>query len=812
MKKNLILFILCIITSIHADSTFAKSKFNYSAITNDKKIETALDHINDSHTVDILNGENINGTPIRIEFKKLTTLGEQYKNNLTLSWINYNYNQYNEKKAYVTVYIDEKYKSSPKEAISIFILSNIIQLDPYVSINEEVYIASLQASFWMNELIWNPELANIDDALVHRLNHLKELYIQGNYTSKYLKEFVKAAYINLNQTSPGFEKEELFKVPEDIKAQLKNEQNNVFKISSSPLILSAIEEIKKVPEGTALYKKLKGDNYTKRPIKVEFIDLAKIDKNLKNCYSAWQQKNGQLYIYINNKYSKLPKEVIATLIVGRLGVDQYPNSKNKELYSWTLESASWSYFTKLNPKLSLIYSPVVQFRENLIRDIYEKGNYTDLYLKILIDKNRLTKDLPQTSVGFEVPRKVDNSLLRRMDSQAETKTAYVSTGNIRLKGYVNEPPIPAFNQKQFDIKIKNDNLKYQAIRKTLTPEQYHIYRIAERIIRANNIGDRNWRIGFDYDPKEVNAYATAGNLVILYSALYDSLYTNDDALAFIISHELSHLLLNHGQITVQNNYKMQQLQNSIAQKRYQAGQMAYNAGYYHNNTAAIISFGALALLNDVSATYEETQIDKIYEQERQLEYAADNEAFNLMYRAGYSIDRAAEAFEFLALLPNIYTARSTHPPLRNRQQNLRINGATMTKSWSIDGKNNILTSGVLNCKKSMDSSTIIIERPNKILNSYRPESDNDRYRRIGYMKYKNYNLNTAINYLSALSKREPNNFIHPLYVSYANEYLYRTTHDKKYLKEAKTWSKQAAKINSNNEAVRKQIQDLSILN
>lgn len=93
----------------------------------------------------------------------------------------------------------------------------------------------------------------------------------------------------------------------------------------------------------------------------------------------------------------------------------------------------------------------------------------------------------------------------------------------------------------------------------ISADLYRIYRIAEKLIRANKLEHMNWRIALIKDTENVNAFATDANLIAIYTALYDSVYENDDALAMVIAHEMSHNLLGHQQrqaemIVKYNNY------------------------------------------------------------------------------------------------------------------------------------------------------------------------------------------------------------------------------------------------------------------
>jgi beta-barrel assembly-enhancing protease len=77
------------------------------------------------------------------------------------------------------------------------------------------------------------------------------------------------------------------------------------------------------------------------------------------------------------------------------------------------------------------------------------------------------------------------------------------------------------------------------------PESYYIlYRVAERIARANALDNTPWRmvIPSDYN---VNAFATDTNLVAVYAGLLDVLYGDPNALAFVVGHEMGHHIRNH---------------------------------------------------------------------------------------------------------------------------------------------------------------------------------------------------------------------------------------------------------------------------
>ena len=117
------------------------------------------------------------------------------------------------------------------------------------------------------------------------------------------------------------------------------------------------------------------------------------------------------------------------------------------------------------------------------------------------------------------------------------------------------------NKRKIHSKISKDNAIYKKNSANLNKEQTNLYQILDKILRANKLYNQNYRIGIEIETKEINAFSNSANLILINSSLYDTFLENEDALAFIIAHELSHLLLNHSQACAQNNLKIQQIKN-----------------------------------------------------------------------------------------------------------------------------------------------------------------------------------------------------------------------------------------------------------
>ncbi len=302
---------------------------------------------------------------------------------------------------------------------------------------------------------------------------------------------------------------------------------------------------------------------------------------------------------------------------------------------------------------------------------------------------------------------------------------------------------------------------------------YKVYRISERLIRANNLDFVNWRVAIRKS-EDVNASSFDGNYIRINTALYDSLFTNEDALAFVIAHEMAHQVLGH-------NQRLAELTRRI--EKYER--------YVKKSTNVI----------NRKLAYEEL---------KRMELSADTEALMLLAKAGYSTEEAMEAMSLLSVLPNVRQFYMTHPLAKERIQNIKENIAIADPNWSNVGRENIYNSDVLLCKKSSDRVSIIIMKTEKSKEFYRPESLEQRVARIAYMSYLNGNMEDAIKYFAKLADLN-NDYIPYLYISYANEYLYKQTNKSKYLKNAKTAILTAKDLNATESNVLKQIEDLNNL-
>lgn len=316
---------------------------------------------------------------------------------------------------------------------------------------------------------------------------------------------------------------------------------------------------------------------------------------------------------------------------------------------------------------------------------------------------------------------------------------------------------------------------------------YKIYRISERLIRANNLDYVNWRIAIRKS-EDVNAASFNGNYIRVNTALYDSLHTSDDALAFVLAHEMSHQILGHNQRLAQLSKKL---------KKYNAVESSRDKSLTDLPNLTVSTFG----LAGKKVVYNEMQ---------KMEYMADSEAIILLTRAGYSPNKAMEALYTLDALPNVEYFLMTHPLAKNRIESAEENISILNPDWVLEGKENIYNSEVLPCKKSSDRVSIVLTKSQNPKKFYEPEDIETRLKRIAYINYLHGNMDDAIKYFNKLGELTVD-YVPYLYISYANEYLYNQSKDEKYLKNALKSIEKAKELNPQDKYVNEQYKEIENL-
>ena len=350
------------------------------------------------------------------------------------------------------------------------------------------------------------------------------------------------------------------------------------------------------------------------------------------------------------------------------------------------------------------------------------------------------------------------------------------------------------SKAQYEEKLKKDNALYSEYEKVLGKKHskyyttqadaedfYKIYRVTERLIRANKLDYINWRISIYKDTENPNAYTSSVNHIAISTSLLDTFTNNDDALALIIGHEMGHALLGHQKrsnqllVKMERERKLAALGNSIA-------------------AAAYIGMKKKYLIDS-----------------KNMEYAADVEGAKLALRAGYNLNKASDVLTFLSTFDIDKDFRSDHPDSTKRIENLNENAKYFPEGWKAMGEYNIYNSSVLPVQLSSDRKSIVISVSDEKLNPnqyYSPETMEEVYARFGYMYYINGQFEKSLNNFKDLFKIDETNASAYLYASYASEYLYKNTKNSKYLNTAKEYAKKALELEPDNKYIKEQVEAL----
>lgn len=176
---------------------FSQTHYTMNAFlrcTRDDSIMKAFKLMSDGYGESSLS--RIVNRPMRVIFKDMTTLHKSLKNYEALSWIS---NQGEE-----IIFINEKHRNAPPEALAALISHEAMHDDEYNSLNEEVQSWRHEADVWLEMKAKNPSLAKIPAGqfpLVDRENRIADEARKGT-----LEKFVRSSpgYRKLPESSPGF--------------------------------------------------------------------------------------------------------------------------------------------------------------------------------------------------------------------------------------------------------------------------------------------------------------------------------------------------------------------------------------------------------------------------------------------------------------------------------------------------------------------------------------------------------------------------------------------------------------------------------
>ena len=188
--------------------------------------------------------------------------------------------------------------------------------------------------------------------------------------------------------------------PEKYDVEYVKQIKNLYKDISDDHIFYVALDMLKDTNGEFSRRAIMGNNLSKKPVRIMFKDLSTIRPDYADYDALGWKKSGRLYIFINPKHKEAPPGAIAALLSHEaLHQDEY-NSIAEETYAWTMEASVWSEIVELYPESDENLSPLVT-RENTLKKLFEKGNYSSKYIRKTVQSNEGSKGLPATSPGFE---------------------------------------------------------------------------------------------------------------------------------------------------------------------------------------------------------------------------------------------------------------------------------------------------------------------------------------------------------------------------------------------------------------------------
>ncbi len=219
----------------------------------------------------------------------------------------------------------------------------------------------------------------------------------------------KITFITLLVTTfaaPSFaaKDERLIEMPKTYPAKYTSEYvkqiTPIYKATGKDEVIYVALDMLKDTNGEFSRNAILGNNLSGRPVKIEFRDLSTISPEYEKFDALGWKRNKQLFIFINPRHKDAPPGALAALLSHEaLHQDEF-NSLAEETYAWTMEASVWYEIVKLFPESNDELHPLV-VRENMLKNLFERGNYSNKYIKKTVMANDGYKNLPSTSPGFE---------------------------------------------------------------------------------------------------------------------------------------------------------------------------------------------------------------------------------------------------------------------------------------------------------------------------------------------------------------------------------------------------------------------------
>jgi predicted Zn-dependent protease len=233
---------------------------------------------------------------------------------------------------------------------------------------------------------------------------------------------------------------------------------------------------------------------------------------------------------------------------------------------------------------------------------------------------------------------------------------------------------------------------YQQAKKELSEELYTLYRIVERIARANKLDEKPWRV-IIVPEYNVNAFATDINLIAIYNGILDQLAGDASAIACIVAHEMGHHTEKHIALApVEKVALIKQIQEETEQEvlaekqnaevestglsvgvgvaRVFGGRAGRVGGVVLGNASRQRRKAAQERIDEIVAQKKEELEQTLAEEGRKREFEADEVGYLYSAKAGFEAEGCLRAMKVLGQTPSA-EFDTTHPAVPKRIEALK---------------------------------------------------------------------------------------------------------------------------------------------
>lgn len=232
---------------------------------------------------------------------------------------------------------------------------------------------------------------------------------------------------------------------------------------------------------------------------------------------------------------------------------------------------------------------------------------------------------------------------------------------------------------------------YDRAKAEMSEDMYVLYRIVERIARANQLDERPWRVGIvpTYD---INAFATQVNLIAFHGGLLDQLDGDSSAIACIVGHEMAHhdkrhIALGQAQREQLKEQARKEAEAEVEREINSANRDATTTGVLGSilgGMGGLPGVGGSILRNEsqnrisraqqrINEIAQKKQVEleaKLAESVRRQEFEADEAGYLFATRAGFEAQGCMRAMQVLARTSGA-EFDTTHPAVPKRIEALQ---------------------------------------------------------------------------------------------------------------------------------------------